>query len=525
MEAQTANPRSPGPPARRTSPALGGVSPVVEAREVGVSYGPVRGCVDVSIVCLPGEVHALLGENGAGKSTLMKVLAGLNRPTSGVVEVDGRSIAYGSVKAQQSLGVRCVFQELSLIDEWTVAENLRLILQRPWQRFSRRQAESTAGVILADWDLGHVDPTSYVSDLSLGQRQQIEIVRAFEGGKRLVILDEASSALNAPEVDWLYRAIRRVTGRGTAILYSSHRMNEIADLADRGTVLRDGRCVGRFDRESFVEREVIRQMAGADSGDMKAERAPALRADAPAVLKIEHLHGRGLSGVSLALRAGEVVGVGGLQGNGQTELLVALFGVGRCRADRFELNGNAIAHPKPYDLRKRGVGFVPEERKTQGLALGLSIGENLLAPSLKGAGAGGALAVRRRRGWLNAVVERVNVMPRRIQRQVGHLSGGNQQKVVVGRWLEDDLKLLLLVDPTRGIDIAAKHRLYRVIGELAAQGVAILWYSTEVEELVRYTHRTLVLYRGQVVRSLSGDDLVPSAVVSAALGKTETEDA
>jgi ribose transport system ATP-binding protein len=496
----------------------------VEASNVSVWYGALRGCLDVSLACKAGEVHALVGENGAGKSTLMKVLAGLFPPTSGVVLVNGQPLTASGVGSRQAVGIRCVFQELSLVDEWTVAENLALRGARAFARYVPDAAETLARHLLAKWDVTDIGPKSVVSSLTLGQKQRLEILRALEGSSRLVILDEASSALSQPEVEWLYAAIRKVTAGGTAILYSSHRMNEIAELADCGTVLRDGKLVGTFTRETFDRGDIVRMMAGdrlAGDGD---RRAPLPDANAPMRLRVEGLSAPGVRQVSFAVKAGEVVGIGGLQGHGQVPLMNALFGLSVEQVADYRLDDEPIRNLSPHRLSRLGVGFVPEERKTQGLALDLSVGENLLAPLLRTFGLGGAPKVRKSAKDLGRVVDALNVQPARLSTAVGRLSGGNQQKVVLGRWLGENLRVLLLVDPTRGIDVGAKERIYRVIADEAARGTAIVWYTTEVEELLRYAHRAVVLYRGEIARELTGADLIAENIVGAAIAVTHNSE-
>jgi ribose transport system ATP-binding protein len=298
-------------------------------------------------------------------------------------------------------------------------------------------------------------------------------------------------------------------------------MNEIGEIADRGTVLRDGRLVGQFTRATFDRGTLIRLMAGDRAGGGGERRAPVPSSDAPVRLMVSGLRAPGVRDVSLSVRAGEVVGIGGLQGHGQLPLMNALFGLGVESVREFRLGDQSIAHPSPHRLARLGVGFVPEERKTQGLALEMSVGENLLAPLLRAFGLGGAPRVRRSAGSLGRIVDAVNVQPAKLSTAVGRLSGGNQQKVVVGRWLGENLRLLLLVDPTRGIDVGAKERIYHVIAEEAARGTAIVWYTTEVEELVRYAHRTLVLYRGAVARELTGANLTAENIVGAAIGVSQ----
>ncbi|WP_243075860.1 sugar ABC transporter ATP-binding protein [Microbacterium sp. SS28] len=500
------------------SDAVPRTDPLLAASDLTKNYGPVRALAGASFTCMPGEVLALVGENGAGKSTVSRILAGATAATSGTITLDGEPFAVGSIAEARERGVACAFQELALVPDWTVGENLLLPEKRGRGMFSQRQAREQAERLLTDLDVTHLDPATVVGDLRLADRQVIEIVRAIAADPKLLILDEASSALSPVGVEWLFARIRELTARGVGIIYVSHRLGEISEIADRGTVLRDGVSVGEFSRGSWSDDDLVSLMAGRTTRRLFPERPPAPAADAPLALEVAGLRSETLADVTLEARRGEILGIGGLQGQGQTELLRCLFGAAPAVADTWRVGGKDIRHLSPTRAVRAGLGFVPEDRKTEGLALNLGVGENLLAPWLRSFGAGGPALLRAERPWVDRVLGGLSVRTRGPEEAVGALSGGNQQKVVFGRWIDRKRSVLLLHDPTRGIDVRAKQELYRAMLELAEAGVAIVWFSTEVEELVHLCHRVAVLYRGQVARVLEGDDITPDAIVGAAVG-------
>ncbi|MDO9396489.1 MAG: sugar ABC transporter ATP-binding protein, partial [Herbiconiux sp.] len=488
------------------------------ATDLVKSYGPVKAVRSVTFHCRPGEVLALVGENGAGKSTVAKMLAGAVTPTSGTIVVGGEPLASGSVKQSRLSGVRCAFQELALVPDWTVAENLSLPDGAPLRGFSQKKSVRAARALLDRFHLTRIDPRAAVGTLSLADRQLVEIARALAGDPKLLILDEASSALTPPGVQWLFDRIRELTARGGSVIYVSHRLGEIAEIADRGTVLRDGEVAGEFTRGSWTDDELISMMAGRE-----AERffpSPPERTTDAVALSVDNLRAEGLTGVSLTLGAGEILGIGGLQGHGQAELLRALFGAAPASADAWTVGGRRIHRTNPVRSVKHGLGYVPEDRKKEGLALEMSVGENLLAPWLKAYQLGGRPRLAQERGWIDGILSALSVRTRGANEMAGALSGGNQQKLVFGRWMDRSRRVILLHDPTRGIDVRAKQELYGAIVDLARQGVGILWFSTEVEELVHVCHRVVVLYQGQVADELVGSRLTADAVVGAAVGST-----
>ncbi|NQX35081.1 sugar ABC transporter ATP-binding protein [Herbiconiux sp. VKM Ac-2851] len=516
--ASTASASAPqtAPPAVR--PAAPPAGALLVATDLVKSYGPVKAVQGVTFHCNPGEVLALVGENGAGKSTVAKMLAGAVAPTSGTIIVGGEPLASGSVKQSRLSGVRCAFQELALVPDWTVAENLSLPDGAPLRGFSQKKSVAAASALLKAFDLPHIDPRAAVGTLSLADRQLVEIARALAGKPRLLILDEASSALTPPGVQWLFTRIRELTAAGGSVIYVSHRLGEIAEIADRGTVLRDGQVAGEFVRGGWTDDELISLMAGREAERFFPD--PPERTTDAVALSVTELRSEGLDGVSLSLGAGEILGIGGLQGHGQAELLRALFGAAPAVAEEWTIGGRRMKTTTPVRSVRHGLGYVPEDRKREGLALEMSVGENLLAPWLKAYQLGGRPRLAMERGWIDGILSALSVRTRGSNELAGSLSGGNQQKLVFGRWMDRSRTVILLHDPTRGIDVRAKQELYGAIVDLAKQGVGILWFSTEVEELVHVCHRVVVLYQGKVADELTGTRLTADAIVGAAVGST-----
>lgn len=482
------------------------------------NYGAVHAVQHASFHCLAGEVHALIGENGAGKSTVGKMLAGAVRPTSGTITIDGSVLNADSVHDARQAGVSCAFQELSLVPDWTVGENLSLPDRSPLRSFSQKRSNRQAKELLHSLELEHIDPTAPVNSLALADRQLVEIARAISTKPRLLILDEASSALAPPGVQWLFRRIRELKASGTGVIYVSHRLSELAEIADRGTVLRDGRVVGEFTRGNWTENELISMMAGREASRHYPSLPPLPTDAGEPALRVENLQASGVNGVSLAIAPGEILGVGGLQGHGQAELLRALYGAIPAIARSWTIGGVEVKKLDPTRAVKMAVGYVPEDRKLEGLALGMGVGENLLSPWYRAFQLGGSPRLKREHGWIAGVLSALSVRTRGPREAAGALSGGNQQKLVFGKWTDRGRRLVLLHDPTRGIDVRAKQDLYGAITELAESGVGVLWFSTEVEELIHVCHRVVVLYEGDVVDELVGDRITADAIVGAAVG-------
>ena len=497
-------------------------APFLRLREISKQYGGVVALDRVDFACQEGSLHAILGENGAGKSTLIKIIAGAVRPDSGRMEVAGTPVMFADPLDAVRHGVVCVFQELSLLPDLSVADNI-CVTGAPGfaglidRRTQRRKAEALLARLGSN-----IDPRSLVRDLSLSRRQIVEVAKALGRRPRLLIMDEATSALTAADVESVYGVLRALRAEGVAILYISHRMHEIEALADTCSVFRSGRHVQTFAQGSRTPSEVVNLMIGRDIAQAFPPKPP--KREQPAMLEVRALSWADrLHDISLTVGKGEIVGLGGLDGQGQRELLLALFGTLRDLRGGITVNGRAALFGGPHGAKSRdfAVALVPEDRKTEGLLLPLPVRDNLVLASLDRMRRGLLLDRARERQMVSWALDRLRIKTASPARPVGTLSGGNQQKVVLGKWLATEPRLLLLMDPMRGIDVGTKQELYKVIRELAEDGAAIVFYSTDYDELIGMCDRVLILYRGRCRRELAGVEITEANIVSAALGMTD----
>jgi len=482
-------------------------------------YGGVRALENVDFACARGRIHAVLGENGAGKSTLIKVVAGVVQPDSGSIKLEGVPYQFRNPAEATAAGIVCVFQELSLIPDLTVADNISI--SAPPKRFGlidsraqRRRAEQ----LLAEVGCEDVNPLLRVHDLPLSRRQMVEIAKALGQRPKLLILDEATSALTSADVERVYALLARLKAANVAILYISHRMHEVDALADRASVFRNGRHIETFDKGARSTSEIVQLMIGRDISTQYPPK-PERPRPAPA-LKIEKLGWENrLQSVSLDVGAGEIVGLGGLDGQGQKMLLLALFGVLRGLTGTITVNGRVVRPASPGQAKAAGTGIalVPEDRKTEGLMLPMSITDNLAIASLKNLLTGPFVDAGKEQRAVEAGIERLHIKVGNRADAVTTLSGGNQQKVVIAKWLMTEPRIILLNDPTRGIDVGTKQELYRLMRELADQGAAILFYSTDYDELIGCCDRVGIMYDGRIVRELAGADLNETNIIAASL--------
>ncbi len=498
------------------SEKAGAAASAAEGTDLVKAFGGVVALAGASFSVRPGEVHALVGENGAGKSTLIKILGGRIRPDSGSVRIKGLAVDLRSPEDAHRLGAWTVFQELTLFPGMTVAENL-LLRREPRGALGlvqRRRLNGEAEGILARLGLDHIDPGELVEDVSLAQRQIVEIVRAVLNAPEMLFLDEPTSSLVEREVEWLFGLVRDLRARGTAIVFTSHRWREIIRIADRITVFRNARQVGTF--TEIGEDEAVALMAGRRVEALYPPLPPKPASD-PA-LAVEHLAGRGLDDVSLTLGKGEILGVGGLAGHGHRELFFTLFGAMKPSHGTIAIAGRPVRLRNPRDAIRAGLGIalVPEDRKTEGLLLPMSVKVNLTLPILGRLSRLGLIRRREERGRTRDMIAALSVRPPDVARQVGTLSGGNQQKVLIGRWLLAECGIILLYDVTRGVDVATKHEIYQLVGRLAREGRAILFYSSDAEELAHLAHRVIVMREGRIAAELpapvTSEEIVSSAV-------------
>ena len=486
--------------------------PLLRLTGVVKTFPGVRALDGVDLEVVPGEVHCLLGQNGAGKSTLIKVLAGVHRPDAGQVEWEGGEVTFASPHAAMRAGIATIYQELDLVDDLTVSENIFLghefssvgfVHRGPARRESRR--------ILARLGHAEIPVGRAVGKLPAAAKQVVSMGRALSRQARLLIMDEPSAVLAHDEVDNLFRVIRELTATGMAVIYISHRLEEIRQIGDRVTVLKDGRTeASHLPARTTPTRELVGRMTGRTIEYVFPPRpteAPAEPAGPP-LLRVEGLtrHGE-FADVSLTVHSGQIVGIAGLVGSGRSELLETVYGARRPAAGRVLVGGKPLRPGSVASAVRVGVGMAPEERKSQALLMGEPIYRNFTLATFSRLARLGFTDADRERGEARKVAERLHLTPPDVRRPVRTLSGGNQQKVVVGRWLLGGVRLLLLDEPTRGVDVGARAELYGVIRQLADDGVGVLLVSSEVPEVLGLADRVLVMREGHLVHEAAAADL------------------
>jgi ribose transport system ATP-binding protein len=490
--------------------------PSIEGIAISKSFGGVQALRNASFRAERGEVHALVGENGAGKSTMIKILSGLYPPDTGQIRIDGRDVSLGNPHAAIRLGLGTVFQELTLLPYMTVAENLLLGREPRAAGIIRRASLPDAAQVLLDqYGVVGLNPLELVANLPLGQRQVVEIVKTVSRNPEILFLDEPTSALTEQEVQWLFGLIRDLRRRGICIVFTSHRWNEIKGIADNITVFRNGENVGTFAAAALTEEAAVELMTGRKL-DMQYPEPPPLEERVP-VLSGRDLTGRGLQGATFSAFGGEILGVGGLAGQGQRDLFLALYGANRVKSGTIEVQGRPVRFHSPRDAIRAGVALVPEDRKTEGLLLPLSVRANLTLPILGRISRAGIVDRRAEDVLDRRIIEQLAIRTPSADQPVGALSGGNQQKVLLGRWLLSGAKILLLYDITRGVDVATKHDIYELMLRLAADGHTLLFYSTDTEELAHVCHRVIIMREGRFVSELVGKAITPEGIVAAAI--------
>jgi ribose transport system ATP-binding protein len=511
--------------------------PFLRLQGITKRYGGVTALANVDFSCSLGTIHAVVGENGAGKSSLMKIIAGVVRPDEGQIYLEDHSVQFTSPAEAARLGITCIFQELSLLPDLSVSDNISIA--DPPKRFGlidRGRQRRTAEEVLRQIGCPDIHPDDRVKDLPLSRQQMVEIAKALIRNPRLVIMDEATSALTARDVEQLYQIIRGLRDRGVAVLYISHRMQEISAIADICSVFRNGKHIDTFPMASRTTEEIVpmmigRELARAYPAKVRTSSESATRvnsghnqAQTGPLLEIKSLFWSNvLRGISLRLAAGEIVGLGGLDGQGQSELLLALFGVLRGLGGEVFIDGRrlAIEHPRQAKAPKIGLALIPQDRQTQGLLLPMSIEDNLVLAAASDLSKYGVIDRAKERSATNQAIAKLQILANDLAAPVRTLSGGNQQKVVIGKWLLKNPRILLLNDPTRGIDVGTKQELYRLMRELAQAGLGILFYSTDYEELIGMCDRVVVCYGGKLIRELSGPDLNEHNLITASLNLGE----
>ena len=500
---------------------MDGAAPLFRMEGVSKRYGGVRALEEAELTVQGGRVHAVLGENGAGKSTLIKVMAGVVAPDKGRMLLEGQEVVFPDPAAAMAAGVACIFQELSLIPDLTVADNI--VISHPpkrWGMIDRRAQRRIAEEALARAGGEDIHPLAPVKDLPLSRRQIVEIAKALARKPRILILDEATSALTAADVTKVFAVLKRLRAEGLALLYISHRMHEIAEIADECTVFRNGRNVATYLAGTKTDGEVVEMMIGREYSHVFPPKPALAVSDKPPILEIRNLSWTNrLREISLTARAGEVVGLGGLDGQGQRELLLALFGVLRGTSGQIRIGGTPVSLNSPRQARadRIGMALIPEDRKTEGLMLPMSVRDNLSFAAMSMFSRGGIIDRSAERRAIDEMIALLAIKTDGIAVPAGSLSGGNQQKLVIAKWLMRRPRIILLNDPTRGIDVGTKQEIYQLLRRLADEGAAIVLYSTDYDELIGCCDKVLVMYDGAVRRTLVGDDITERALIASAL--------
>lgn len=496
-------------------------SPLLEVRQATKQFPGVKALKGVDLTLRKGEVLAVIGENGAGKSTLMKILAGVQLQDTGEFLLDGRPAEIQSVHDALAKGVALIHQELNLADNLDVGSNIFLgreplrmgLIDRGTIRRECRKHLESVGL--------DVDPDTIVETLTIGRQQMVEIAKALSINARVLIMDEPTSSLSQAETENLFKVIKDLRGRGVSIVYISHRLGEVKELADRVTVLRDGENAGELAREEISHDSMVRLMVGRDVSQFYQHEA---HAPGEVVLEARALRTPVHPGheLNFSVRAGEIVGVAGLVGAGRTELLQTLFGVTPAVGGEIHVGGERVDPQNPIEAIRAGLALAPEDRKQQGLALEMSVRENMSLPSLRRDQRAGFLNRGQEDSITAEMTRDMRIKTPSPEQIVRYLSGGNQQKVVLGKWLAMKPKLLMLDEPTRGIDVGAKQEIYGLMEELAKQGVAILFVSSEMEEVLGMSDRALVMHEGRITGELKREELSEEAVMQLATGGGQT---
>jgi ribose transport system ATP-binding protein len=501
-----------------SSEEAGTKEPVVRLRGVSKEFPGVKAVDRVDLEILPGEVHALAGENGAGKSTLMKILSQVERPTEGELQISGEKVAFHGPGYAQSLGVAMVYQEFALAPHLSVAENLFLGREPARAGFiNRRSEKEKAGELLGRVGL-EIDSNRLVSGLTVAEQQRLEIAKALAIEAKVLILDEPTATLAEREIEGLFEVIREMASRGIAILYISHRLDEIFRIADRVTVMRDGKIVETKPTSELTEEELVNLMVGREVGNLYPKPEAEI---GEVLLRVEGISREGvLKDCSFEVRSGEILGFAGLVGAGRTELARAVFGADPVDSGRVELEGREIQVKSPQAAIAAGIGYLTEDRKGAGLALQLGIDHNITLANVPVAMAG-FLDLGTEQRVARDRSEQLDIQAPTIKRKVQVLSGGNQQKVVVAKWLETHARALFFDEPSRGIDVGAKAEMFGLIGDLAKEGRGIVLISSYLPELLNMCDRILVMRDGRVAGVLEREEFSEERIVSLATGVEE----
>ncbi|MFG6113958.1 sugar ABC transporter ATP-binding protein [Halobacillus sp. MO56] len=491
---------------------------IIKLEGIKKSFGPVEVLKGVDFELRTGEVHALMGENGAGKSTMIKVLTGIHPRNNGEIYIRGERKTYTNPKQAEKDGIAVIHQELNIIPTLTVAQNMFLGKELKYGRTGILRSKEMKQKTIEYLDkLGvYIDPDQEAGELSVGKQQMIEIARAIATDAEVLIMDEPTAALTDKEIEALFKVIDSLKEQGVGIVYISHRMEEIFKICDRITVLRDGEYVGTRDASTTDLNEIVKMMVGRDLGEQFPHRE---RSEGEVLLQVKDISAPGyFENISFDVARGEILGVAGLMGAGRTEIMESLFGARKFKGGEVRLDGKPIKIKHPADAINKGIGLITEDRKGKGLVLNQTIRENMALTNLPHVSQNKIIQKKREQELVDRLMKRLNVKATGPEQTVGSLSGGNQQKVVIGKWLGIQPKLLILDEPTRGVDIGAKKEIYHIMNELTSFGVAIIMISSELPEVLGMSDRIMVIHEGKVGAILNRDEADQEKIMYAATG-------
>lgn len=492
---------------------------MVEIRMTGIekSFGTNSVLRGVDFDIKPGEVHALMGENGAGKSTLMNILTGLHKADAGEIVIDGGNKQFANPKEAEEYGISFIHQEMNTWPDMTVLENL-FIGKEPTNKFGiiqTKKMKQQANEIFKDLGI-QIDLDTEVKELSVGQQQMIEIAKSLMTNAQVIIMDEPTAALTEREIDTLFKLIHRLTAKNVAIVYISHRMEEIFKISDRITVMRDGVSIDTSQTKETTNDEVVRKMVGRDLEDYYPPKMAEIK---ESIFEVKGLTQKGkFENVSFEIKSGEIVGFSGLMGAGRTEMMRAIFGIDAYEQGEVYLEGEKLTIKTPHDAIKNGIGFLTENRKEEGLVLDYSLRDNISLPSIDGFKKFGLIDTRAEGDFARMLMERLKVKAISEFDPASSLSGGNQQKVVLAKWIGIGSKVLILDEPTRGVDVGAKREIYQLMNELADRGVAIIMVSSDLPEILGVSDRVIVVHEGKIAGELSRADATEEKIMKLATG-------
>lgn len=491
---------------------------MLEVSNISKSFKGVQALKNVSITFLDGEIHGVVGENGAGKSTLMKIISGIYPPDSGTIKINGVTVSFANPIEAYNAGIRIVHQELSLIRSLTIAENIFIHKFRNGKAFKfidRKKLELDAKNTLAEWGID-LDPSTMVGQVPMGLRQIVEIARELSTSGKIIILDEPTSSLTDKEIERLFKVIKLLRNKGYIIIFISHRLNEVIELADRITVLRDGEVITTDKTSNFSSDQICKLIAGKEINELFPKTNTNI---GDIALEIKNLSGKGFNNISFTVRWGEILGIAGLMGAGRSELIRAIFGINEVYSGQIYLKGQQIKIKCPAEAIRRGIVLLSENRSEEGIFPDLSVAKNLVIIKLKEVFTNYLLNLAKLNKKTNYLVEKLGIVTHNPYTQVvSQLSGGNQQKVLFGRLLGSSPRILLLDEPTRGVDVVSKTEIHKIMGEFVKEGGAIVMVSSEINELIGICDRVVVLHEGEYMGTFAREQFEKEALLRCMMG-------